>query len=121
MALLWPSLTCPRSSCAGGPTPGHSVRGSHEGRLEGGSPLSPCCHPSVDVAQDTLDLLGCRNTMLAHVKPVLLSFYVNELLTFAYMKVPLFCFTFSFTILATDMYFAYSKCQPNIFVFLMLS
>lgn len=31
------------------------------------SPLT-CCHPPLDAAQDTIGLLGCRRTLLAHVQ-----------------------------------------------------
>ena len=32
------------------------------------SPSSPCCHPSVDAAQNTVGFLGCKSTLLVRVK-----------------------------------------------------
>ena len=43
--------------------------GSHKGRVEGENPLPlPAGHPSVDAAQDTVGLLGCKSTLLIHVQ-----------------------------------------------------
>ena len=57
-------------SCAGGSGPGHStLDGASQGQSRGGqSSPSPCCYPSVDTAQDTVGLLGCKSTLLAHVQ-----------------------------------------------------
>lgn len=55
--------------CTGGPRLGHSTP---DAALQGQSrwrqsPPSPCCHPSSD-ADKTAGLLGCKHTLLAHVK-----------------------------------------------------
>lgn len=43
--------------------------GPHEGRAEGDNYLPlPAGHPFTDVAQDTIGLLSCKHTLLAHVK-----------------------------------------------------
>lgn len=38
----------------------------HEERTEGNNYLSLLCHPTSDTAKDTLGLLRCRCTLLAH-------------------------------------------------------
>ena len=44
--------------------------GSHENRVEGQNHLPwPTCHASLDATQDTVGLLGCKYTLLAHVEP----------------------------------------------------
>jgi len=46
--------------------------GSHENRVEGQNHLPwPTCHASLDATQDTVGLLGCKYTLLAHVESLL--------------------------------------------------
>ena len=43
--------------------------GPHEGRAEGNNPLPlPAHHPIFDAILDTVDLLGCKHILLAHVQ-----------------------------------------------------
>jgi len=43
--------------------------GSHESRVKGQNHLpQPAAHASLDAAQDTVGLLGCKHTLPAHVE-----------------------------------------------------
>ena len=43
--------------------------GSHQSRVEGQNPLpQPAGHTSLDAAEDTVGLLGCEHTLVAHVQ-----------------------------------------------------
>ena len=45
------------------------MEGIYKGRVEGTKPPSlPAGHPSSDAAQDTVNILSCKCTLLAHVQ-----------------------------------------------------
>ena len=61
----WICILLPRSALPGCST----TDGSSKGRAERGNPLPlPAGHPISDAAQDTVGLLSCKSTLLAHVK-----------------------------------------------------
>jgi len=59
--------TGPRLSCAEGSRAGHRTPGGFSPE-EAESPPSTCCYSAGDAAQDTVGLLGCERTLVAHVK-----------------------------------------------------
>lgn len=68
MAFLW---TCSKSSTSflsWGPQAWKQYYRWGLTQSEQRGTSSPCCHPSVDAAQDTVGLLGCKCTLLAHVQ-----------------------------------------------------
>ncbi|KAK4824458.1 LOW QUALITY PROTEIN: hypothetical protein QYF61_015836 [Mycteria americana] len=73
-SFSWPSSgpapAGPRPSCAEGPELDTALQvRSHQSRVEGQNHLpQPAGHASFDAAQDTVGLLGCQRTLLAHVQ-----------------------------------------------------
>jgi len=70
VALLWTHYNSSMSFLSWGPNPWaqYSSWASQELSRGGQPPPSPCYHPSFDAAQDTVGLLGCTQTVLAHIQ-----------------------------------------------------